>query len=268
MLRAFKRLGSGLHAVGSATEEQECGPSRIHMHKNGSSQIKSRDEESKQGSRKGVKNERKKFGSIQRDKEVKRSKVSNVNMKTDRKDKYKAAKYKTSLCKHFMSGYCRYEHSCVFAHGVEDLSIKQNRMKGPSIKADYDYEQQVCGVTINPRARTEGSHVRYGQKSLYKVEKYKTALCRHHVKGSCQYKEDCVFAHGVDELRVVRDHVHGRKGKDCNHNEQRASYGEGHEDNTRDSRSHSEQRDREFFGEIRESRGKQGRCQRCECCDT
>ena len=162
-----------------------------------------------------------------------RSKVGGMGMKHDRKSVYKTDRFKTALCKHFINGHCRYEQCCVFAHGVEELRVSQKVMDGPNIKAAYEYEQQICGVSINPGPQTEGStYKRHGQKGLYKTDRYKTALCKHHIKGGCRYEQECVFAHGVDELRNytgVMDSVHEEKVKVGDDDEQRGSRLESHE---------------------------------------
>lgn len=51
-----------------------------------------------------------------------------------------------------------------------------------------------------------------GVHSEYHIpSKYKTMLCRHFERGSCQHGLDCQFAHGVDELR--RPGVHGEPSR-------------------------------------------------------
>ena len=168
---------------------------------NESRQRKFRDSKDEQGSRLGIKKEWIETGSIGHDKEVQRSKVSHGSTKSDRRIKYKAAMYKTSLCKHFISGYCRYASACVFAHGVEDLCANVKGREGPIINTVQNYKQ-VCGVIINPRARDGKMRGRDGQRSQYNPEKYKTAVCKHHLRGSCWRGQECNFAHGYDELRI------------------------------------------------------------------
>jgi hypothetical protein len=85
--------------------------------------------------------------------------------------------YKTSLCVWFMNdhGACPFKSICTFAHGRYELrSLAFNRLKG-----DFALKIQ-------------------------QMPSWKTLPCGHFARhGACTDRDQCQFAHGEDERRVL-----------------------------------------------------------------
>ncbi|KAJ2805185.1 hypothetical protein H4R20_002190 [Coemansia guatemalensis] len=103
-------------------------------------------------------------------------------------------RYKTKLCEKFeQDGECPYNHKCVFAHGRDELRVRE-----PASARSYDDQTREQPISPYQRSQPPSAGLRYNANPLYK-----TRLCQRFAEqGECPYFEKCQFAHGEAELRV------------------------------------------------------------------
>lgn len=91
-------------------------------------------------------------------------------------------RYKTSLCKNFLSDKgCQYGNKCQFAHGESELrKLDNNSYQQPMSKPMQQFQKTIMN--------------------------YKIVKCKNYEKdGKCKYGSQCSFAHGDAELRSKFD---------------------------------------------------------------
>jgi hypothetical protein len=88
------------------------------------------------------------------------------------------AKYKTAICRNWLTGRCDFGSRCFFAHGQAELrTLKEGKLPGNSCQS-------------NPQRNTVGDPA-----------KYKTTMSHNWLNGQCDFGRSCSFAHGQGELR-------------------------------------------------------------------
>ncbi|KAJ2076703.1 hypothetical protein H4R24_005553 [Coemansia sp. RSA 988] len=103
-------------------------------------------------------------------------------------------RYKTKLCEKFeQEGECPYNNKCVFAHGRDELRVRE-----PTSTRNYEEQTREQPNPPYQRSQPSSAGIRYNTNPLYK-----TRLCQRFAEqGECPYFEKCQFAHGEAELRV------------------------------------------------------------------
>lgn len=138
---------------------------------------------------------------------------------------------KTKLCKHFISGNCKFKESCTFAHSIEELKslpcerddagkalLEQYRTRievreplqvdlketGPFIKAEL-VEKTTVDVQIIPKLESLSNTATQVKADDKSVRLLKTKMCKHFLVGACKYSKNCTFAHAIEELKPPAD---------------------------------------------------------------
>jgi hypothetical protein len=94
------------------------------------------------------------------------------------------AKYKTTICRNWVTGECDFGARCFFAHGQGELRpLKEDKAPGSDCQSSVR-----CNALADPA-------------------KYKTTICRNWLTGQCDFGAKCFFAHGRAELRCVEEKV-------------------------------------------------------------
>ncbi|KAJ2610385.1 hypothetical protein H4S08_003636 [Coemansia sp. RSA 1365] len=104
-------------------------------------------------------------------------------------------RYKTKLCEKFeQEGECPYNHKCVFAHGKDELRVRE-----PVSARNYSDQTREQPNSPYQRSQPPSAGIRHNTNPLYK-----TRLCQRFTEqGECPYFEKCQFAHGEAELRAL-----------------------------------------------------------------
>eukprot|EP00923_Selenidium_pygospionis_P031227 GHVN01055413.1.p1 GENE.GHVN01055413.1~~GHVN01055413.1.p1 ORF type:complete len:470 (-),score=40.23 GHVN01055413.1:1015-2424(-) len=99
--------------------------------------------------------------------------------------------YKIKMCRWYQAGKCNYGDECCFAHTKSELRPAPNLMR-----------MRMCPTHVR-RGKCLDADCLYAhnKKELEKTPLYKTALCSHHIKGSCAAGDLCRYAHGPEEVR-------------------------------------------------------------------
>ena len=99
------------------------------------------------------------------------------------------AKYKTTICRNWVTGECDYGARCFFAHGQGELRpLKEDKAPGSDCQSSVR-----CNALADPA-------------------KYKTTICRNWLTGQCDFGAKCFFAHGRAELRCINEEKVPRDG--------------------------------------------------------
>ncbi|KAJ2693428.1 hypothetical protein H4218_006040 [Coemansia sp. IMI 209128] len=148
--------------------------------------------------------------------------------------------YKTRLCEKFeQEGECPYNQKCVFAHGEQELRVRENAPANEP-RSNFNERQRdyASPAPSYPRQQQLPPH-QYGQQQQYYQQSrqqhqqpllspqsqqfqqparvsqnpglkfnsnplYKTRLCQRFTEqGDCPYNDKCQFAHGEQELRIA-----------------------------------------------------------------
>ncbi|KAI5066353.1 hypothetical protein GOP47_0018977 [Adiantum capillus-veneris] len=141
---------------------------------------------------------------------------------------------KTKLCKHFISGNCKFKESCTFAHSIGELKslpgegddagkalleLYQIKMEAekPTLAetketltsgaaAIVEAVEEACvdvQTTLKcESAITTATEAKVDDKS---VRLLKTKMCKHFLVGACKYNKNCTFAHAIEELKPPAD---------------------------------------------------------------
>lgn len=94
--------------------------------------------------------------------------------------------FKTKICRHFLSGKCKYNSSCTFAHSREDLKLPPDFRKS-----------RLCqkGTCTDPLCQ-------YAHSPLEIRETY-SEMCPHWLKGSCPYGTTCKLSHNLSHFEEM-----------------------------------------------------------------
>lgn len=119
-------------------------------------------------------------------------------------------KYKTTLCRFWQeTGYCHQAGRCSFAHGLKDLRSfgGQPKTQDPQNPQNYP-ELYACTHKTSPHVpaafRSSGLHcLRFHTPSLPSLRRFKTRNCTRWAAGYCERGDNCAFAHGTKELRIL-----------------------------------------------------------------
>jgi hypothetical protein len=104
------------------------------------------------------------------------------------------AKYKTAICRNWLTGRCDFGSRCFFAHGQAELrTLKEGKLPGNSCQS-------------NPQRNTVGDPA-----------KYKTAICRNWLNGRCEFGTNCFFAHGHAERVINEEKLPRDSMESCQH---------------------------------------------------
>jgi hypothetical protein len=111
--------------------------------------------------------------------------------------------YKTRMCNKWRNGSCPFGEKCTYAHGQHEL-----RRVSPEILMQqqmmYSFEKKPQGGRGKPLPQNNDE-----KSQLY----YKTRLCiRFMQSGYCVKGSECTFAHGYDDLRLMRKKDEGEEG--------------------------------------------------------
>ncbi len=93
-------------------------------------------------------------------------------------------KYKTMMCRHFLKNQsCQLGNRCCFAHNQSELRKENDPVPSESALAV-------------PRFAPESviAAMRYPNN-------YKTSICQYNESGYCKNANNCMFAHGSDEIK-------------------------------------------------------------------
>ncbi|KAJ2489882.1 hypothetical protein IWW37_003650 [Coemansia sp. RSA 2050] len=145
--------------------------------------------------------------------------------------------YKTRLCEKFeQEGECPYNQKCVFAHGEQELRVRENaptnEPRGSFNERQHDYASPAPSYPRQQQPHQHGQQQQYHQQSRQHQQPllspqsqqfqqparvsqnpglkfnsnplYKTRLCQRFTEqGDCPYNDKCQFAHGEQELRIA-----------------------------------------------------------------
>lgn len=140
--------------------------------------------------------------------------TSTSNIPTESKLKGKQNLFrpmKTKLCKHFLSGACKYKENCTFAHSAEELNSPAEgkdvvTMALPAVSTTSPSTKTVTILPVVVSGLTNDHKVEEVHEAEdKKAGLLKTRLCKHFQAGLCAYKDKCNFSHGLEELRKISD---------------------------------------------------------------
>lgn len=108
--------------------------------------------------------------------------------------------YHTELCRTFsMIGFCPYGDSCQFAHGAQQLRAKIHSVAARVSSSSRSVKDEQ---TIHQQQHQVARHSTFTRDR----RTYKTELCRQFQQiGHCDYDNQCLFAHGISQLRAAND---------------------------------------------------------------
>ncbi|MCO5607306.1 hypothetical protein L7F22_061499 [Adiantum nelumboides] len=141
---------------------------------------------------------------------------------------------KTKLCKHFITGNCKFKESCTFAHSIGELKmlsgegddvgkalleLYQLKMEADKIAQAKRKETLTSGALVISESVEETcvdakttqkfesmtntvTEAKVDDKS---VRLLKTKMCKHFFIGACKYNKNCTFAHSIEELKPPAD---------------------------------------------------------------
>lgn len=101
---------------------------------------------------------------------------------------------KTKICMYHVKGSCHFDTDCAFAHTYTELQATPNLRK-----------TRLCRVFEMGHCEAVDCDFAHGEEELRSTNLfYKRTLCIWNEKGKCRNGDQCRFAHGSSELRVVQ----------------------------------------------------------------
>ena len=117
------------------------------------------------------------------------STVDTVSQFSDPSFEFNAMKrqlFKTKVCRHFLSGKCKYNSSCTFAHSKVDLKLPPDFRKS-----------RLC-----QKGNCNDSSCQYAHSSGEIRDTY-SEMCPHWLKGSCPFGSSCKLSHNLTHLEEL-----------------------------------------------------------------
>ncbi len=111
--------------------------------------------------------------------------------------------FKTRLCNKWRQGMCPFGDKCTYAHGQQELRrvAPEVLMQQQMLAAQQGLMQGMSGTQEGGAAPQQGRHAGDQKSQIY----YKTRLCiRFMQSGYCVKGNECTFAHGYDDLRLMK----------------------------------------------------------------
>lgn len=80
----------------------------------------------------------------------------------------------------------------------------------------HQIDKKVGEKTLSCFSDDENINLRKRDNQNIDCKKYKTELCKKWSSGFCEFNENCIFAHGSDDLRAKINEGKNKKSKECN----------------------------------------------------
>lgn len=94
--------------------------------------------------------------------------------------------FKTKVCRHFLTGKCKYSTNCTFAHSKDDLQFPPDFRKS-----------RLCQKGNCFDATCQYAH------SASEIRDTYTEMCPHWLKGSCPHGTACKLSHNLSHLEEM-----------------------------------------------------------------
>jgi hypothetical protein len=141
-------------------------------------------------------------------------------------------RYKTRMCRNWLTAECKFGAVCSFAHGEDELRSSEEDAPlwgHQSTEKDFllRYKTQTCRNWLQGEcafgaactfahgedelrpSKEAASEKRPGHQSAERPVRRKTTLCRNWIKGHCNFADACHFAHGNAELEGPEEERQG-----------------------------------------------------------
>lgn len=107
--------------------------------------------------------------------------------------------FKTRLCNKWRQGMCPFGDKCTYAHGQQEL-----RRVAPEVLMQQQMLAAQQGLMQGEQQQQQQQQQRHAADQKSQVY-YKTRLCiRFMQSGYCVKGNECTFAHGYDDLRLMK----------------------------------------------------------------
>lgn len=121
--------------------------------------------------------------------------------------------YKTRMCNKWRTGACPFGDKCTYAHGQHEIrrvpaevvaahamQIQHTEMNEGAYKQGNVSQQNNGSIAARKEPQQQGDDQQQNKSQLY----YKTRLCiRFMQSGYCVKGNECTFAHGYEDLRLL-----------------------------------------------------------------
>ncbi|MCO5561247.1 hypothetical protein L7F22_014868 [Adiantum nelumboides] len=141
---------------------------------------------------------------------------------------------KTKLCKHFITGNCKFKESCTFAHSIGELKMlsgegddasntllelyqlkteadkiaqakRKEMLTSGALVISESVEETCVDAKATQNFESMTNTVTEAKVDDKSVRLLKTKMCKHFFIGACKYNKNCTFAHSIEELKPPAD---------------------------------------------------------------
>jgi len=117
------------------------------------------------------------------------STIDSVSQFSDPSFEFNAMKrqlFKTKVCRHFLTGKCKYSSNCTFAHSKTDLKLPPDFRKS-----------RLC-----QKGNCNDPSCQYAHSSS-EIRNTYSEMCPHWLKGSCPHGSSCKLSHNLTHLEEM-----------------------------------------------------------------